>query len=319
MEENNKSRTAIRVVLSIFLTLLLVGFIAAVVYFGNNGRGRNGDRNRDYDAFFNTSEPVSSEEHAFDGGSSESYAASEISSSGNYSNGRREVVLKSDEEMELPEVSEYDIDLAFGKVTILPTESDTPYIFVNGDRDVSVTVLKRDYSCELRVDLPGYNRLHSLEDIGKGIEIEIYLPQKTKELDFNLSAGLLLAKKLASDSFSLTVDAGSAEVRDCVFREIDTEMNAGNITLYADEKTKSIDSQVFAGNMKLLLDDMISGYRVEYESTFGNFSDKTGLSNSDASKGFVGSKEGILTYGDKSVIIELEVNAGNLSMETYTK
>lgn len=215
------------------------------------------------------------------------------------------------------DVDSYEIDIPYGKVTILPTDKPAPYITYSGDHDIEVRVREENRTCKISMSAKGFNLLDFDED---KIAVVLLLPQeKLRELDVDFDAGSLNIIGIKADHFSLDMSAGNAAVSGCEFDRIETDLDAGNLTLYSYSGTTSIKSDVDAGNMKLLLPEDISGFDLRYSTDLGNISDKLSFDMESSSQGHFISKEGKLSYGDKSCKIALDVDIGNISLDEYTK
>ncbi|MEG0692864.1 MAG: DUF4097 family beta strand repeat-containing protein, partial [Oscillospiraceae bacterium] len=211
----------------------------------------------------------------------------------------------------------YAIELPYGNISIMPTGQDDAYVEYSSDCDIEVQTREDAGYLRLNVKMPkNISKLFHIDE--NDVKINFYLPKdELEKLSIDMKAGYLKVYDMKAYKFSLEMAAGNAVVKGCVFEEITTDLNAGNLDLYTDVITKHIDSEVAAGNMRLMLPEDITGFLIKYKVDLGNLSNKLSFNIYDSSKGYAISKSGELSYGDKSCKIDLDVAIGNISLNEY--
>lgn len=213
---------------------------------------------------------------------------------------------------ELSIFDDYEIEIPFGEVIIRPAEGKAPYVDVKCDKELDLRIREDGNTCELTFDARGNNWFGSQHTF-----IDIYLPEEClKELEVTLKAGKLDVSGIRAGKLDIDVLAGEAEVSQCVFDEISSDMTAGDLTIQADLNVRKIDCEVTAGSTKLYLPKDIAGFTVDYEANVGSLRNESGFLVKGSESGLIG-RTGLWNYGDGSCRIELEVTAGELVLDEY--
>ncbi|MFZ2538655.1 MAG: DUF4097 family beta strand repeat-containing protein [Oscillospiraceae bacterium] len=211
----------------------------------------------------------------------------------------------------------YEIDLPYGNITIMPTDKDEPYVEYSSRRHIEIQTNEDGGYSEIKVKMPK-NIFHLFNLDEDDVKINFYLPKdKLASLDVDFNAGYLKIHDMRSDKFLLEMAAGNAVVKDCEFDVVETDLSAGNLDLYTDADTRSIESHVAAGNMKLMLPEGIRGFDITYKVDLGNIANNLSFNIDSSTEGFAIDKKGKMSYGDKSCKIDLEVAVGNININEY--
>lgn len=254
------------------------------------------------------------------------------------SHGAFELTPEADSRIDLSTTAtKFDISIAFGEVTISST-TDAPYATFSNTEFIRVTNEDQGDTYKLRVRHRGNWGIFS----GNGWRndniprVDIYLPAaKLAELDLDVSAGTIdmssisansieidvsagtvLVYDIAADSLDTQVSAGELTIKDSFITKFDGDVSAGDLTYYADPNTRAISVDVTAGAATVKLPETIPGMRIKYRSTVGGINDNTNFNLPTFDDGV--NKSGTMTYGDSSVMVDLEVTAGDITLDSYS-
>ncbi len=211
----------------------------------------------------------------------------------------------------------FNFNSLLGRVTIKSTDSK-PYIKISSKYKMEFEITTKNDVCT--VDLIDNNVTKIIPNLinDKTIEIEVYLPDDIIDnLDIEVNAGKLDITNIKANNLNMDIAASDVKIKDCDFVNFKTDLSAGNLNFYANKGIKSIESSVSAGNMNLYLPKNIDGFKCAYETSAGDFKNKTDFKVTKSQSDDVITKSGDITYGDQSCNIILDVSVGNIDMLDY--
>ncbi|MCI5745820.1 MAG: DUF4097 domain-containing protein [Erysipelotrichaceae bacterium] len=229
-----------------------------------------------------------------------------------YSDSYKYHVLNDSGETYNNTVTNIDIDWISGKVVVEQTDK---YDGVTVIEKLNSGPKKNNYLCHVFHDYSDLSIKYCASNISLPAvdkDLYVYLPENMNfsELKISMVSGSIIIlggniKEIEIDSVS-----SSTKIDNTIFEELSFDSVSGNLNCKLTNATKNIEFDSVSGSVILALPSDVSGFKVKLDSISGM------LVSSDF--GLQIKNNGVYSYLDERIIIDVETNSGNLTLVKYS-